>query len=104
VKLSTRFAVDLDKAEKAEPLKPKAPIRETTISGTLADKRTLSNASSTGSNATTLVGKELEPEELSPTQSQVFYDNSMDRREFWPKIFSTDSTWQILRQNKRFSD
>jgi hypothetical protein len=72
VKLSSQYANDLDEAEQATLSKPIVQFEETTISRPLPEKRTLSNASSTTSNATTLVDKEDEQEELPPTQTRPF--------------------------------
>jgi hypothetical protein len=72
MKLSSQYANDLDEAEQATLSKPTVQFEETTISRPFPEKRTLSNASSTASNATTLVDKEHEQEELSPTQTRPF--------------------------------
>ena len=71
LKLATRFANGIDEAEQATLSKP--PFKETTIRGILEDKRTLSNA-------TTLIGKELGSEELSPTNTRLSDDNGIDGR------------------------
>lgn len=78
VKLPVQFAIDLDEAEQATLSKSIVQIEETTIGRPFADKRALSNASSTSSNATTLLGKEHELEELSPTQIRPFRDDGID--------------------------
>jgi hypothetical protein len=79
VKLSSQYANDLDEAEQATLSKPTVQFEQTTISRSIPEKRTLSNASSTTSNATTLVDKEHDQDELSPTQTRPFRDdgNSM---------------------------
>jgi len=86
VKLSTQFAIDLDEAEQATLSKHIIQSEETTISSPFADKRTLSNASSTSSNATTLVDEENELGKLSPTQSRPFRDDGIDAESYLLKI------------------
>jgi hypothetical protein len=78
VKHSTEFAIDLNEAEQATLSKPIVGIETTSIIRPFQNKRTSSNASSTNSNATTLVDKEHELEELSPTQSHAFHDDGID--------------------------
>lgn len=107
VKLSTPFAADLDEAEQATLPKPIVQVEETTISRAFADQRTLSNASSTSSNATTLVGKEHELEELSPTQSRPFRDDGISTESYLLKIsvliaFSRPPARNYFHQIKKF--
>jgi hypothetical protein len=75
VKLSSRFANDLNEAEQATLSKPIVQFEETTITRLFPEKRTLSNSSSTSSNATTLVDKEHEQGELPQTQTRPFCDD-----------------------------
>jgi hypothetical protein len=80
VKLLSQYANDLDEAEQATLSKPIIQFEETGISRPFPEKRTLSNASSTTSNATTLVDKEHEQEDLSPTQTRPFRDDGNSTR------------------------
>jgi hypothetical protein len=73
VKLSSRFANDLNEAEQATLSKPILQFEETTIT---REKRTLSNSSSTSSNATTLVDKEHEQAELPQSQTRPFCEGN----------------------------
>ena|ERR1700733_14279825 len=75
VKLSSRFANDLNEAEQATLSKPKVQFEGTTITRFFPEKRTLSNSSSTSSNATTLVDKEHEQREVPQTQTRPFCDD-----------------------------
>jgi hypothetical protein len=85
VKLSSQYANDLDEAEQATLSKPILQFEET-ISRPFPEKRTLSNASSTTSNATTLVDKEHEQEELSPTQTRPFRDDGSSTESYLLKF------------------
>jgi len=95
VKLSSQYANDLDEAEQATLSKPIVQFEETTTSRPFPEKRTLSNASSTTSNATTLVD-EHEQEELSPTQTQSFRDDGNSTESYLLEI-------SVLTVFRRFS-
>lgn len=68
VPLASHFASDVDEAEQATLSKPIGQFKAATIRTLFSEKRTLSNSSSASSNAATLVDKEHDEEELSPTQ------------------------------------
>lgn len=80
VKLSTKFANDLNEAEQASPPKDVLRIETTDINRPLTDTRILSDASSTNSNGTTLVYGEDEQEKPSSTQSQALNNDGMCQR------------------------
>jgi len=86
VKLSSQFANDLNEAEQATLSKPIVQFEETTITRFFPEKRTLSNSSSTGSNATTLVDKEHEQGELLQTQTRPFCDDGNSTESHLVKI------------------
>lgn len=62
-RLPDQFASDLDEAEQGT-LAPCTTTTEETIARPIVDQRTLSNATSTSSNATTLIGQEPEREDV----------------------------------------
>jgi hypothetical protein len=67
-RLPNQFAADLDEAEQGT-LNPCTAKTEETIPRPIVNPRTLSNATSTSSNATTLVGQEPEREGTVPCQA-----------------------------------
>jgi len=75
VKLSTKFANDLNEAEKASVPGPMARVETMSIDRLFTHKRALSNVSSTSSNDTTLVDEVDEQEKLSPAQSQACHND-----------------------------
>src|SRR5262249_40436367 len=81
VKLPSLFASDLDEAEQATLSKPIVQFKEATIKTLFSEKRTLSNYSCASSNAATLVDKEHDQEDLSPTQRPPFGDDSKYRKQ-----------------------
>jgi hypothetical protein len=74
VKLSTKFANDLNEAEKATVPGSMTRVETISIDRPFTQKRALSNVSSTSSNDTTLVDEGDEQEKLSPAQSQACHN------------------------------
>ena len=80
--LPSHFASDVDEAEQGTLPKPIAQFKQATIRTLFSEKRTLSNSSSASSNAATLVDREHQEEELSPTQKPPLCDDSKHRKLF----------------------
>lgn len=96
MRLPNQFAVDLDEAEQGT-LAPCTTTTEKTIPRPIVDQRTLSNATSTSSNAATLVGQEPEREDASTVACQATCgDGSTSSKT--AKNSTADTLWQIARQ------
>lgn len=81
VKYSSKFAFDINEAEQAALFKPAVQINTSDGIRPFTASRTASNASnasSASSNATTLVDKESDLGEPSPTQSQTLDEDGTD--------------------------
>lgn len=75
LKLSTKFANDLNEAENASVPGSVAEAETMSIDRPFTQKRALSNVSGTSSNDTTLVDEGDEQEKLSPAQSQASHND-----------------------------